>query len=272
MSEIQSAAWATCVYGEHGVALDDPAEHFHEASRLHAGTSEGLAGLRLLERSPQLRATSLRAVKRHPAADSIPLPEAAPTDTTLDAAIAARTSSREAAGGPISLRELAGLLHAAYGVTHVHPETHQQLRAAPSGGALYPLELYPAVLRVDGLEPAVYHLDPLERRLERLSAELQSEELEALTPYPQLFGDAAVAVFLTAMIWRTRFKYGLRGYRFALLEAGHVCQNVLLAAAALDLAAVPVGGFYDRPLEKMLGANGVDEIALYAVSVSRGRS
>ena len=51
------------------------------------------------------------------------------------------------------------------------------------------------------------------------------------------------------MFWRTRFKYGLRGYRFALLEAGHVMQNAVLAAAALALPALPVGGFYDRRLD-----------------------
>jgi SagB-type dehydrogenase family enzyme len=71
------------------------------------------------------------------------------------------------------------------------------------------------------------------------------------------------------MFWRTRFKYGLRGYRFALLEAGHVVQNVLLACTALGLAAVPVGGFYDRPVDALLGADGVNESVVYAVSLGR---
>jgi SagB-type dehydrogenase family enzyme len=69
------------------------------------------------------------------------------------------------------------------------------------------------------------------------------------------------------MFWRTRFKYGLRGYRFALLEAGHLMQNVLLAAAALDLAAVPVGGFFDSRLERLLSIDGVNESALYCASI-----
>ncbi|HEX7582631.1 MAG TPA: nitroreductase family protein, partial [Gaiellaceae bacterium] len=77
--------------------------------------------------------------------------------------------------------------------------------------------------------------------------------------------DATAVVFVTSVFWRTRFKYGLRGYRFALLEAGHVVQNVLLAAAALRVAALPLGGFYDARAEKLLGVDGVDESVVYAV-------
>jgi len=67
------------------------------------------------------------------------------------------------------------------------------------------------------------------------------------------------------MFWRSRFKYGLRGYRFALVEAGHVVQNVVLAAAALGLPALPVGGYYDCRLDALVGANGLDEASVYAV-------
>jgi SagB-type dehydrogenase family enzyme len=69
------------------------------------------------------------------------------------------------------------------------------------------------------------------------------------------------------MVWRTRFKYGLRGYRFSLLEAGHLVQNVVLAATALGLPAVPLGGWYDRRLDELVGADGLDEASVYAVAV-----
>jgi SagB-type dehydrogenase family enzyme len=71
------------------------------------------------------------------------------------------------------------------------------------------------------------------------------------------------------MFWRSRFKYGQRGYRFTLLEAGHLVQNVVLMCAALDLAAVPIGGFYDRPVDMLLGADGVNESIVYAVCLGR---
>ena len=67
--------------------------------------------------------------------------------------------------------------------------------------------------------------------------------------------------------WRSRFKYGQRGYRFALLEAGHLAQNVLLAAEALDLGAAPIGGFYDRQLAEFLEIDGVNEGPLYVIPI-----
>jgi SagB-type dehydrogenase family enzyme len=72
---------------------------------------------------------------------------------------------------------------------------------------------------------------------------------------------------MTAMFWRSRFKYGARAYRFALMEAGHVGQNLLLAAAALGLGAVPLGGFYDREVDAFLGVDGIYEASLYLVPV-----
>ncbi len=73
------------------------------------------------------------------------------------------------------------------------------------------------------------------------------------------------AIVVTGVFWRSRFKYGLRGYRFVLLEAGHVGQNVVLAAAALGLPALPLGGFYDRPVESLVGVDGLDEAVVYVV-------
>ena len=90
-------------------------------------------------------------------------------------------------------------------------------------------------------------------------------ELEAACPLPGLLAGAAAVVFVTAVFWRSRFKYGLRGYRFALLEAGHVAQNVLVAATELAVAALPLGGFYDARVERLLGVDGVDESVVYAI-------
>jgi SagB-type dehydrogenase family enzyme len=75
---------------------------------------------------------------------------------------------------------------------------------------------------------------------------------------------------MTAMFWRSRFKYGLRGYRFALIEAGHVMQNAVLAAAALGIAARPLGGYYDRLLDALVGADSLDEASVYALLLGGG--
>lgn len=261
--------WSPWVYGG-DVALDDPAETFHEASALHpAMLDHRVSGGHLLERSDELKATTLRAVKRHQHLPTTLLPGAVDelAGVTLAETIARRRSDRDFGGAPLSLEHLAALLHAAYGVTHRLGETGQPLRAVPSGGALYPLEIYPAVRDVSQLAPGRYHFDPLRFTLEHLRAGDLDAELESLTVYPELFTRSAAVFFITAMFWRTRFKYGQRGYRFALIEAGHAGQNLVLAAAALDLVAVPVGGFFDRRVNEFLRVDGVNEAAIYAVAV-----
>jgi SagB-type dehydrogenase family enzyme len=89
--------------------------------------------------------------------------------------------------------------------------------------------------------------------------------LEQACPLPGLLEGAACALLLLAVFGRTRFKYGLRGYRFSLLEAGHVVQNVVLAAAALGVRALPWGGFYDAQVDTVVDADGVEESVVYAV-------
>ena len=142
--------------------------------------------------------------------------------------------------------------------------TPQSLRAVPSGGALYPLELYVVSHRVEALEPALYHYEPLRHVLELLRP-LESPAEAELSPYPEPLVESAAVVAMTAMFWRSRFKYGARAYRFALMEAGHVGQNLLLAAAALGLDAVPLGGFFDREVDAFLGVDGIYEASLYLV-------
>ena len=261
MSTTQTVNWEPWIFGAEGVAPDDPAELFHEASRHYPHAFDGsLQGMRLLEQSPALRASTTRAVKRHTALPATPLPPA-----RAPSLLGSRRSERDFVPGSVAFVDLAALLRAAYGVTH---ELHGlPLRCTPSGGGLYPLEIYVAATSVDGIEPALYHFDPLRDVLELVRVPSLPEELRPLTVYPQLFTSAAAVFFVTAVFWRTRFKYGLRGYRFALLEAGHLAQNLLLAATSLDLASVPVGGFFDRRVDAFVGADGLDEASVYAVSV-----
>jgi SagB-type dehydrogenase family enzyme len=154
------------------------------------------------------------------------------------------------------------LLDAAYGA---HCLDGRARRPVPSGGALYPLELYPAVIGVEGMKPGIYHYDPYARRLADL--ERSFERLRDALVDPSLAASSSVAIVITGVFWRSRFKYGQRGYRFTLLEAGHVAQNLVLAAAGLELSALPLGGFYDREVERAIGVDGVDESALYVVLV-----
>jgi SagB-type dehydrogenase family enzyme len=165
------------------------------------------------------------------------------------------------------------LLHAAYGVTGSvtipGSEEEQLFRASPSGGALYPLELYVVAREVDGLASGVYHYDAHDHVLEQLGT--AAPPADELSPYADLVGAAQAMVFVAAVFWRSRFKYGLRGYRFVLLEAGHVVQNLLLAATALGLASFPLGGFFDDAVDRALELDGVDVSTVYAACVGAPR-
>lgn len=266
----QTARWVGLVYGE-PPALDDPAEAYHEASKV-SPTQIGrqIEGARRLAASTDLQLSSSRAVRRLGRVVAALPPPRRPECVLWDA-IEARRSRREFGPDPIGGDELAALLHAGYGVTHLleSPDGSQALpfRAVPSGGALYPLELYVAALRVDGLEAGLYHFDPLLRSLEVVRIGLDADDVAALSAYPEIVAPCSALLVVASVFGRLRFKYGQRGYRFALLEAGHVGQNVLLAATALGLAAVPLGGFYDRPTDEFLGLDGVNESTLYTIAV-----
>ena len=255
--------------------LDDAAENYHEASKLYPAFGKRQTRGYLLEMRADVSHSTTRGIKRYRTVPRVELPEALLPDVSLAQAISMRRTQREFAEGPIELGALSTLLHAGYGVTHASkvgsPDGPSiSFRSVPSGGALYPLELYVIAFTVEGLEPGLFHFDPGARRLDQVRAvpveTLRAEVAEAAV-YAEVATTAAALVAITGMFWRTRFKYGLRGYRFALLEAGHVAQNILLTATGLGLASAPLGGFYDRRTDELLDLDGVNESTLYEVAV-----
>jgi SagB-type dehydrogenase family enzyme len=267
-SSTLNASWV--VYGD-GVSDDDPAELYHEASAFYpTQLARQLAGVYLLESNRDLQLTSTRSTKRHPHVEAIALPAAPPPDVSFAGVLARRRSAARFGAQSLPLAGVAAILRSAYGVTATHeiePGAVQTYRTVPSAGALFPLEVYCVAFHVDGLAPAIYHYDPIRDVLERVRDGDVRAELAGALPMAQLVEHCPVALIVTAMLWRTRFKYGQRGYRFALLEAGHVAQNVLLASEGLDLAAVPVGGFYDHRLSALLAIDGVNEVPLYVLPI-----
>jgi SagB-type dehydrogenase family enzyme len=260
---VPTAEFASLVYGADGVPLDDPAESFHEASRLYPNVAPGrLATLLTLSRSPELQQTTLRASRKHPHRPSLPLPPPERLRVRLRDALDRRRSHPPDVSRPLRLTQLSALLDAAYRA-RVRRDSGPR-RLVPSGGALYPLEVYVLALDVAGVAPVAAHYDPFRHRVELLRP-LERADVAAAVVDATVVSHAAAVVVVTGMFWRSRFKYGVRGYRFALLEAGHVVQNLVLAAAALRVAALPLGGFYDRRVDALVGADGLDEAAVYAV-------
>jgi len=201
--------------------------------------------------------------KDYPGATRIALPPViTPSDLSVARAIERRRSLRDYANRPLTTPELAWLLHAATGITGPGGT-----RAAPSAGAQYPIETYVAVTRVEGIEPGIYHYAAADHALERVRGGTFGGDLVIAGLGQEFLGQAPVVLVLSAVFQRLRWRYRERAYRYALLEAGHIGQNVYLAAEAADLGACAVGAFFDDAVNRLLEIDGVEEAALMLVPV-----
>lgn len=185
---------------------------------------------------------------------SLPTP-AEPAPDSLEEAIDARRSVREFRDDPLSEVEVGQLVWAAQGITDPSGK-----RAAPSAGATYPLEVY--VVSAEG----VARYRPGSHSLVVVDGADRRRALAAAALGQQAVADAPVVLVLTGVVERTAVRYGDRAERYVLLEAGHAAQNVLLQAAVLDLAAVPIGAFDDDRLVRILDLP-AGERPLYLVAV-----
>lgn len=184
--------------------------------------------------------------------------------------IVKRRSAREYSGSALSINDLSIVLRNSYGITGrailLH-EIEQKLRAVPSGGALYPLELYVACFRVDGVEPGIYHYNVQDESLECTQPGQFREEFGRICFTEKMFSNLPVLVIITGILQRSSLKYSERAYRFMVLEAGHVGQNLCLSATALGLGSLMLGGYLDDEIDRMIGVDGVQETTLYMAVV-----
>lgn len=207
--------------------------------------------------------------KENPDAETVDLPAPALPTRSFGEIIGARFSCRNFRPEPLALTALSTLLHASYGILGSNDLDGEFLeRPVPSGGGLYPLELYILAQRVDGLSGGVWHYLPLGHRLERVHEHplprLLTSEMFLGQPY---LIDCSAVVVITSIVQRSLWKYEDRGYRYILLEAGHVAQNLNLCATAMDLASLNLGGFFDRDVLGLLRIDPDTEIALYGVAL-----
>lgn len=204
-------------------------------------------------------------------AETIELAAPAAPDRPLAEALRGRSSCRSFAPEPLALDQLGSLLHWGYGVLGRVELGHEFCeRPVPSGGGLYPLELYALAQNVDGLGGGLYHYVPLGHRLEVVRPDPLPSMLtaEMFLGQPYLI-DAAALIVVAAVVERSLWKYEDRGYRYLLLEAGHVAQNVNLCAEAFGLAALNLGGFIDEDVTSLLALDPDREIVLYGTAVGR---
>lgn len=199
----------------------------------------------------------------------LPWPDANET-VTLERAIDARRSPKKFESATISRESLGRLLTRTAGITKRGETDDNHLRAYPSGGALYPLEIYPVVLCSRQIDSGVYHYNVRENVLEQIP----QNDVHQYTEF--IYGsveNAVLLVFITADLNRTTRKYGERGYRYAAYEAGHVMQNLCLMAEGIGLGCRPYGGFIEDQADEYLRLHS-NETTLYIGAVGRpvGRS
>ncbi len=192
------------------------------------------------------------------------MPNSSLSDTILN-----RVSVRSFAPHSYSLEELATVLHYGYGTTRENQGTSfpRPFRAVPSGGALYPLEIFFHCADIQGVSPGLYHYNASGHYIRRLRKGDGRQTIADSMTQPELGLESSLVIFMTAMFERTVFKYGDRGYRFTLLEAGHVAQNMNLVSTALELGCVNIGGFYDREIDEFLGIDGVTHSTVYMLAI-----
>jgi len=206
--------------------------------------------------------------KSHAGVEPIPLPapdgfQGLPTEQAIER----RRSVRDYTGQPVTLEQLSHLLYYTGGINA--ERWGVRLRAAPSAGALYPIEIYPLVHRVQGLEPGLYHYVVRDHALGLLRSGNLQGEITRHGLMQGFLGEANLVLVFTAIFQRLRWKYQSRTYRYALLEAGHLGQNVYLAATSMGMGACAVGAFLDDGLNAMLGVDGQAEAAIYMLAVGR---
>ena len=188
---------------------------------------------------------------------------------SVERAIKSRRTIRQFQIKPLTLSQLSQLLWAGQGVTE---SGGFEGRAAPSGGALYPLDLYAVVGKdqVAGLKPAVYQYLPERHTLLEVSPGDQRRALAKAALGQMWMADAPVILAITAEYRRITGKYGERGIRYALIEAGHAGQNLFLQAEALGLGAGIVGAFADEEVRSLLRCGpGRDPLLLLPVGYRR---
>jgi len=206
----------------------------------------------------------------HAAALSLPRDLQLPSTPALET-IGETTAAH--ADTALDLERLTRILFSAAGLTRkrrVGMEDYH-FRAAASAGALYPIEIYLAGSPdIAGLEPGLYHFSPADLKLHGLRrGDWRTVLAKACAMRPSI-AEARAVLILSAIFWRSAWKYRARCYRYCFWDAGTLMANLLAAANAEGLQTDVVMNFADVEVERLLGVDGEHEGPLCLVALGRG--
>lgn len=185
---------------------------------------------------------------------------------TLFEVLSNRSSQRSFENKGITQNQLATLLLLSGGINKnvKFNSWDESRRLYPSAGARYPLELYVVLAKrlKDGAFPlGIYHYNIKRHCLELI---LKGRFAKKISQYTGQFwlANCPIIVIMSGVITRSHIKYVDRGYRFALIETGHLGQNLQLVAEQLGLASCVIGGFDDEKLNTLLDIQNTEETVL----------
>jgi len=200
----------------------------------------------------------------------IALPRPAAVAAQLMEVVLRRRSIREYSDSPISVEELATILFFAAGVTA--SEDGWPLRSTPSAGALHSTEVFLYANRVTGIDQGIYYYDWENHSLATILFGDYSHLLADIALGQEHVRYAATNIILVANYGRVFKKYWKRAYRYVLLDAGAVMQNIYLAATALNIGVCAVGAFYDDELCSLLRIDCRGLIPVVIISLGRNKT
>ena len=202
-----------------------------------------------------------------PAIGTLKMPE-----MPLAKAIEQRRSVRKYSPVPLKQEELSFLLWASSWARDFRSTEQMEItfRNVPSAGSRHPLETFLDIRRVEGIKPGLYYYHPVKHCLILYddSPEIAAKIYEGCM-FQEMIPTAAVNFILTAVPYRTVWRYGQRGYRYLYLDAGHIGQNIHLAAEAIDAGACMIGAFLDEAMNDAIGLDGIEEFVIYIASVGK---
>lgn len=200
--------------------------------------------------------------KKYPDSKQTQLPKPKPLKSlSLDESLHRRKSIRTFSSKPLGLEHLSYLLWASTGIQR--KEAGFEFRTVPSAGALYPIETYFVVNRVEKLEQGIYHYSVKSHYLEELKKGDFARSIALAALDQKMCLEAAVVFIWTAMFNRSKWKYRQRAYRYVYLDAGHIAQNLALASTSLGLGSCQIAALFDDEVNNIIGIDGIEESVIY---------
>ena len=183
--------------------------------------------------------------------------------------IEARETRRKYLEKKLSLEELSYLLWLTQGVKQV-TERPSTIRNVPSAGARHPYETYLLINAVEGLKNGLYRYVALSHKLLLVddTVGLKERITQACLKQKQVLTSAVTFIWVAA-IKRMFWRYSERAYRYVLLDAGHICQNLYLAAEAINCGVCAIAAYDDDLLNSAIKVDGKELVPLYLASLGK---